>query len=161
MNVTVKLNANLTATVVPADPLSSGEYQVGFGNKIHDLSEVSQLYSLKVTALTAAATLDIDAGTLTGGGTPVVGGGDGLDPDGQPVELNFVHGIQIRNTAQEALTVEITGWTGGAAPFDVITIPALGESIFVLPGGEDLTAGTMVFTPEGAGAFEFFIVGKN
>ncbi len=162
MNIeSIRFNALLAATIVPADPLSSGTYQVGFSTRAHDLSAVSQLYSLKVSALTAAATLDLDAGILTGGGTPTVGGGAGKDPDGQTVDLNFVHAIQIRNTAAEPLTVEATAWTGGSAPFDLLTIPANGEALFVLPAGEVLTEGTIVFTPETTGAFEFLVVGKN
>jgi len=157
----VQVSAVLAANIVPADPLASGSYPVGFNKKAHDLSAVTQLYSLKVTNLTAAATLDLDAGTITGGGTPNIGGGSGKDADGETIDLNFVHALQIRNTVSEELTVEITGWTGGSAPFDVITIPANGEVIFVLPSGEPLTQGTMVFTPATTGGLEFLILGKN
>jgi hypothetical protein len=159
----VNLGAVLAAKIIPADPLASGSYDLGLGKKAHVMSLVNQLYALKVTALTAFATLDLDAGTITGGGVaPVISGGTGKDPDGATVDLNFVHSIQIRNTANEPLIVEVTGWTGGDAPFDTLTIPPLGEVLFALPGaGVALTAGTLVFTPDESGGFEFIVLGKN
>lgn len=158
----ISAHAALAATIVPVDALASGSYRVGLAPKNHDFSAVSQLYSLKVNNLTAPATLDLDSGTLTGGGAAAVNGGTGEDPDGQPVDLNFIHAFQIRNTSlTEELVAEITSWTGGTAPFSDLTIPAQGEALFILPAGQPLTAGLLTLTPDTTGAFELIVLGKN
>lgn len=159
----ISVAARISASVIPADPLSAGSYTIGMTSRAHDLGAVSQLYAVKASNITADVTLNLAAGTLTGGGDMIHNGGDGLDADGQPIALDFVYALQIRNTGTQPLVFEITAWTGGDAPFDLLTLPAGGEAVFALPSGVELTVGTMTIGQSGAapGAFEFIILGKN
>ena len=163
MNIqAITLSARAQATIIPADPLATGTYQLGSRAKAHDLSEINQLFAIKCSGLDNDVVLDLDAGTAVLAGAGSLAGGDGDDADGQPIDINEAHVLHLRNTGLVRITATIDSWTGGDAPFTNLDVPAGGEAMIVLPEGEVLTAGQITFsTAAEEGAFEFLVMGKK
>jgi len=150
------------ATIAPADPLSVGSFQIGQQPKRHDLDDVNQVYALVVTDQDADATLDINNGTLAGGGAAVVKGGDGENADGVALALTDVHAIHVRNTGATELTVVVDTWLGGTAPLSDLTLGAGGEAFVVVPAGVTVTdAQATISTDAAGGAWELVVLGKQ
>lgn len=163
MNIqNIILSIRSLATIIPADPLSNGTFQIGQQPKAHDLSAVNQVYSLVVTDQDADATLDVNNGTLAGGGAAVVKGGDGENADGVALALTDVHSIHVRNTGDTELTLTVDSWTGGTAPFSTLTLSAGAEGCLVVPAGVQVTdAQVTVATDAAGGAWELVVLGKQ
>ncbi len=163
MNIeSIILSIRSLATIVPADPLSSGTFQIGQQPLKHNLGDVNQVYSLVVEAQDADATLDVNNGTLSGGGAAVVNGGEGENADGVALALTDVHALHVRNTGQTVLTLTVENWTGGTAPFSTQTLGAGAESCIVVPAGVAVAdAQVKVETDSAGGAWELLVLGKQ
>ncbi len=158
----VSATTRLSATVTPADPLSSGTYDIGAGSLRHSFPAANQIYSLKVSAQEGPASLDLQGGALS----PIVGGqsagGEGKDPDGQPIDLDTIYALRIQNTGSTELEIAAEDWEGSTPFFTDIVIPVGGDVVFIAPDGNLISEAVLsIGTTDKTFSWEAVILGKT
>jgi len=152
----------LSATVDPADPLSSGTYELGGGSSLYSFPDANQVYTGKVSNLDSTGDINIKTATANLPVGTVISGLGGEDADGAAVDLSEIYGLKIKNLGADDLAVEVSSWTGSNPMVEFGNVPPGGELIVVDPAGRPITLCSLDFAPGGQdGAFEIAVIGKT
>jgi len=165
MNIpSFSVTAIARASIIPADPLASGAYEVGSSRNPTAFADVNQVFAITGTDIAGSLTLDLQAGTLTGATGGTLTGGDGKDPDGEDVNLAKLMVFHIRNTGANPINFENSTHTGTDRKIiEFLSIHPGGEALITAPDGSDFTAQTLdVFEPDaGIFSFEMCVIGES
>lgn len=145
MNITTTIRSGAKVTVTPADPLTevNSTFTFGLDNTTVTLTGATQAYGITGTALSATATIDLVAGTVSGGGTGTINKPlDGKDADGVTINLSYIQYIEVRNTGSVALELTFAGFIDGS----VVPLPVGGRFWLAIPTGEALTTATLAIS---------------
>lgn len=155
--------AQLFAQVTPGDPTASGSYEMGATGSRLNFTDVNQVYALKVSNQGGDGDLNLKTGTYTTAGGATFAGGDGKDPDGQDVDLTNIYGIQVINTGDADLVIDLGSWTPGASPFaGLITVAAGSPFLIAIRDGQAITTGNLnIDTVTDNVSYEIIVLGKT
>lgn len=161
MNIATEVRSGAKVTVTPADPLAEtgSTFAFGLDNTAVTLTGATQAYGVTGTALSATATVDLVAGTVTGGGTGTINKPlGGKDADGVTIDLSHIQYVEVRNTGTVALTATFADFLDGA----VVPLPAGGRFWLAIPAGSAVSAGSVAIAGgSGTGSnFALLVIGK-
>lgn len=166
MNIqSLNVSATARVSIIPADALASGAYDLGNSRSGTAFDPVDQAFSIKAVDMTGIGVIDFADGTLTGQTTGTITGGAGKDADGEDVAFDKLLAIHLRNTGTSIIQIETNNATGASVPMpDIMLIPPGGDFLVTAPTADSFTAyDVSIFEKGGTGAisFELFALGKQ